>query len=386
MKKVRSTDARRHSTRTKNAVNRPPARWVLLVMMAGCGAPDEAANGGAVDPIGDAAIAGDLGPLADGMSDDGSDARSADATFGDQGAVDAGLVDARPPSGLPFIPGPPAGTFDCSAEPGAYRRRASSPMGCVLDTTCPTPLVVGHRGAGGQFSMVAPENSMAGLRAAALMGLDGVELDVRHTADDALVVLHDTTVDRTTFGVGRADEMTLDEVTALALRPEGHPDLTGDFSCERVPTLAEAFEFVRGRFFVDLDVKTDRVELVVDAIVAADLIDQVFFSTGDVERARAARLLEPRLRIQIRPDTVEAYAAAMARFDRPPEVVEIPPTQIDALAADIHANGQRVFVDVFGFDAQALVTGEPEYGSLYERGADILQSEFPHLVLQSLGR
>ena len=289
-------------------------------------------------------------------------------------------------SGLFFVPGPAPEAYDCRSGTMQYPRRAGSPWGCVGDSQCSSPLVVGHRGAGGQFSMVAPENSLAGLRAAVEMGLDGVELDVRHTSDDELVVIHDSTVDRTTFGSGSVAEMTLSTLQALPLKPIGHPDLRGDFSCERVPSLMEVFDFTRGRLFVDLDVKTERVELVVAAIVAADLLDQVYFSTKNVDQAVRARHLEPRLRIQIRPQTVEDYQDALSRFDRPPEVVEIPPTLLETLAPLIEANGLRVFVNVFGLDTRALSTREPSYREVFELGAHIVQSEFPHLVLSDLGR
>ena len=48
-------------------------------------------------------------------------------------------------------------------------------------------LVIAHRGA----SHDHPENTVAAFRAAAEMGADGVELDVRRTSDDRLVVVHD---------------------------------------------------------------------------------------------------------------------------------------------------------------------------------------------------
>ncbi len=349
----------------------------MVLMVWGCGeAGDDAAPGSSRPDAGSAVDA----ELVDFAVDAAPDAAA---------SVDGALHDAQStpePSGLPFIPGPPPATFDCTADAEDFPRRAGSPPDCVDDLGCTVPLVVGHRGAGGQFSMVAPENSMAALRAAALMGLDGVELDVRHTRDGGLVVIHDSTVDRTTFGAGRVDEMTVAEVTALSLRPEGHPDLRGDFSCERVPALTAVLDFVRGRFFVDLDVKTDRVDLVVAAVVAADALDHVYFSTGNIDHALRARALEPRLRVQIRPDTVDEYASAMARFERAPEVVEIPQGQLEAMAPVIARNGQRVFVNVFGLDTQTLVTGEPAYAPVYMAGAHILQSEFPHLVLTSLGR
>ena len=57
------------------------------------------------------------------------------------------------------------------------------------------PLVFGHRGA----SAVAPENTILAFARARELGADGVELDVRRTADDVLVVHHDPHVDG--FGV-----------------------------------------------------------------------------------------------------------------------------------------------------------------------------------------
>lgn len=54
----------------------------------------------------------------------------------------------------------------------------------------PRPLVVGHRGARARF----PENTLPALRHALEAGADGVEIDVRVTADDVLVLSHDATL------------------------------------------------------------------------------------------------------------------------------------------------------------------------------------------------
>ncbi len=53
--------------------------------------------------------------------------------------------------------------------------------------------VIGHRGWAGSF----PENSLEGVRAALALGVAGVEIDVRTTADGELVVVHDPTTGRT---------------------------------------------------------------------------------------------------------------------------------------------------------------------------------------------
>jgi glycerophosphoryl diester phosphodiesterase len=73
------------------------------------------------------------------------------------------------------------------------------------------PLVLGHRGA----SAAAPENTVAAFTRARELGADGVELDVRRTADGVLVVHHDADLE----GVGPIGQATLAEV-----RTE-HPDL-----------------------------------------------------------------------------------------------------------------------------------------------------------------
>jgi glycerophosphoryl diester phosphodiesterase len=64
-------------------------------------------------------------------------------------------------------------------------------------------LVIGHRGA----PLVAAENSLASFRAAMAAGADGVELDVRRTADGGTAVVHDAHLPdgRPVVTLGRAE-------------------------------------------------------------------------------------------------------------------------------------------------------------------------------------
>lgn len=82
------------------------------------------------------------------------------------------------------------------------------------------PIVIAHRGATAR----APENSLAALRAASEIGAGGVEIDVRATADGALVVHHDARL-----GDGVLADMPVAAVREIRL-PNG----------ERIATLAEA--------------------------------------------------------------------------------------------------------------------------------------------------
>lgn len=81
-----------------------------------------------------------------------------------------------------------------------------------------------HRG--GAFE--APENTLFAFREAMLRGADQLETDVAITADGEVVVIHDTTVDRTTDGEGAVADLTLAEVQALdaahCFEPGGYRD------------------------------------------------------------------------------------------------------------------------------------------------------------------
>ncbi|MEK6985384.1 MAG: glycerophosphodiester phosphodiesterase family protein [Candidatus Thermoplasmatota archaeon] len=78
-----------------------------------------------------------------------------------------------------------------------------------------------HRGLSSQKA----ENTLAAFRAAAEAGFPAVEMDLRCTADDEVVVLHDATVERTTGGKGRVDSLTSRALAALATRNGPVPQL-----------------------------------------------------------------------------------------------------------------------------------------------------------------
>jgi glycerophosphoryl diester phosphodiesterase len=103
------------------------------------------------------------------------------------------------------------------------------------------PLIIAHRG----DSAARPENTLSAFRQALAVSADMIELDVQLTRDGHVVVLHDATVNRTTDGTGNVREMTLADIKKL---DASFPTKFGtQFKGERVPTLAEALEVVRGK-------------------------------------------------------------------------------------------------------------------------------------------
>jgi glycerophosphoryl diester phosphodiesterase len=94
------------------------------------------------------------------------------------------------------------------------------------------PPVIGHRGA----AAYAPENTLAGLRKAKALGCRWAEFDVRLTADNLPVLLHDNRLERTTDGRGRVSALSL----AAVRRHDAGRWFHSSFAGERVPTLEEA--------------------------------------------------------------------------------------------------------------------------------------------------
>jgi len=72
-------------------------------------------------------------------------------------------------------------------------------------------MVIAHRGGVNLW----PENTIYAFERALELGVDVLEMDVRGTADNRLVLLHDETVNRTTDGEGRLRELSLAEVREL---------------------------------------------------------------------------------------------------------------------------------------------------------------------------
>jgi glycerophosphoryl diester phosphodiesterase len=106
--------------------------------------------------------------------------------------------------------------------------------------------VYAHRGA----SAVAPENTLAAFdRAAGVAGF--VELDVQRCRSGELVVVHDTTLDRTTdvetVFPDRPARAVGDFTLAELRRLDAGSWFSTEFAGERIPTLAEVLDFLRDR-------------------------------------------------------------------------------------------------------------------------------------------
>lgn len=100
----------------------------------------------------------------------------------------------------------------------------------------PRPLLLAHRG----DLTHAPENTLPSFIQAIQKGADGIELDAKLTVDGHVIVIHDSTVNRTTNGSGKVATFTLDEIRNLDAGAWFDEKFTGT----KVPLLEEVFESV----------------------------------------------------------------------------------------------------------------------------------------------
>lgn len=232
------------------------------------------------------------------------------------------------------------------------------------------PLVFGHRGA----SAAAPENTVEAFSKARALGADGVELDVRRSADGVLVVHHDAAV----LGFGLIAAATLAELRAA------RPDLA---------TLEDALDACRG-LVVNAEVKclpwepdadTDGsvMHATIDALRAyAEQVNEgmIIVSSFDIAAVDRARALAPEIATGWLTHGQEvAAAAAIAVAHGHPW---LNPDGVAALAAGAagigaaHAAG--VLVSVWTVDDPGAAR------ALAAAGADILITNVPDVVLDAV--
>lgn len=120
--------------------------------------------------------------------------------------------------------------------------------------------IYAHRGGIGPF----PENSLEMFRIALQEGADGIEIDVRKTRDNKMIVFHDPDGRRMTSSHHRVAGSTLDEVRTWKLK-HSKSEEDADYQVHRIPTLNEALEAFPNTVF-SIDIKDKGLEPVAETI------------------------------------------------------------------------------------------------------------------------
>ncbi len=153
--------------------------------------------------------------------------------------------------------------------------------------------ITAHRGA----SLEAPENTLAAFELAINEGADIIELDVRETKDHVIIVQHDETFERTIGDKRKVGDLTYDEICQLSAGKW----FGEEFKDEKVPTLEEAIDLIKGRADLNIELKPastdERLESEVVRIVNEKEIKKNCVVTSlNYNEIKKIKLLDPEIK------------------------------------------------------------------------------------------
>ena len=258
--------------------------------------------------------------------------------------------------------------FKTHAQVGPIRKE-------FLNPTSKNVLVASHRAVHHE----KPENSLPAIREAIRLGVDIIEIDVKVSKDGIPMLMHDGKVDRTTTGKGDLEAQTFEELRKLRLRSNGK------VTEETIPTLEEALRIAKGHILVDLDLKTDRIDNVIEVVKKVGGEDFVFFFDSDYEILSKVDAASKKFMLMPRAESKATADSALTRFK--PEVIHI---DSDFYTPDVTSlirdKGARVWINALGEPDMEIRKGNisETLKSLTNQGANIIQTDEPEKVIRGL--
>lgn len=229
------------------------------------------------------------------------------------------------------------------------------------------PLVISHRTHAGS----RPENSLEGITTALEAEVDGIELDVRASADGVPMLLHDATLERT-----HTDTRPLAALTSFQARALG------------VPTLAEALALVASHVawcFLCIEVKERGIgEAVAREVRAAHAEAWSWIWAFDPEVASECRAALPEVPVALNANAASVQAFRYASplelaVERGFAAISLDHRLVTrAVVDDAHARGLLVFT--------WTPNTPPDIESVLAAGVDAICSDHPDRVRTALIR
>jgi glycerophosphoryl diester phosphodiesterase len=230
-------------------------------------------------------------------------------------------------------------------------------------------VAISHRGE----HLVRPENTIPAFEEAIRVGADFIEVDVQTTADGALVLSHDGTVDRCTNGKGEVSKMTFEQIEAL----DAGIKRGAEFAGTKVPTFDQALDLARGKIGIYVDVKNASAKDLVAHIDGHGMTDHVVIYCR-LELARQILQLNPRLKVMPESRTVDNVHVLVEQLH--PMVIAFSAGDFtpEIIGAARQANA-LVYVDRMG-----ATDGPDGWQSAIDAGADGIQTDRPGPLVEFL--
>lgn len=253
--------------------------------------------------------------------------------------------------------------------------------------------VISHRGDWRN----TPENSIRAIQNCIDLGVNMVEIDIKKTKDNELILLHDKTLDRTTTGKGLPQDYTLAEIKQMRLR-----NGAGVATSHQIPTLEEAMIVAKGKIWVNIDKGYDYFDLVEKVLEKTGTTQQVLIKAGlpyqkvvAENKAVLDKLFFMPIIDMANPDAmtmVEEYIKNMQS-----KAFEVCFTQIDQALQNvldrIQKSGSKVWINTLwpslcaGLnDDRAVEENQQDsiWGKVIEMGASFIQTDRPKELVNYL--
>ena len=256
--------------------------------------------------------------------------------------------------------------------------------------------VIAHQGG----EELRPSNTMVAFDHAVEMGVDVLEMDLHSTADGVLVLIHDDSVDRTTDGTGKVNELTFAEIQQLDAGEYWTEDDGATYPYRgqgiTIPALEDVLQAYADWPMV-IEIKQTEpsvVEPFCDMLKEYGLTDQVLVASFYHEVSVEFREVCPGVATsmpqkEIMPLWILSFIGLEELYTPPGQAVQVPVTfelpvlgEVDVVTERFvkNAHKRNVHVDVWTIDDPA------EMERLIEMGVDGIITDRPDLMLGVLGR
>lgn len=229
--------------------------------------------------------------------------------------------------------------------------------------------IIAHRGA----SSIAPENTISAFSKAIELGAGYIELDLRFSLEDSIMVIHDETLDRTTNGSGNVNQFSYNQLKKLSA---GYPTkFDADFSNEKIPTLFEVLNLVKGKTKVCIDIKNSPEIPIIEQIEQMDMIQQVYLMSYNIEKLKRIKTLEPDIKTILIKNTLTTIDLEIAKTI---DAFGVSTSYVSPfyLIKKAHDKGLQFWVGIISDPAKAE--------SLINQNVDAIFTDYPQLMTMGL--
>lgn len=231
--------------------------------------------------------------------------------------------------------------------------------------------VIAHRGA----SAYAPENTFPAFELALKMGSCGIETDIHCTKDDVPVLIHDATVDRTTNGSGRVNDLTLEEIKKLDAGSWFSPEFSGT----QIPTLEEFLRAFGKKVHLVLEIKDKKAtKKTFDLVKDLGLLDDSTFISFNIDVLKEIADLEPNANVGFLTNYVDEELIKMIKSINIRQICPYAPSLTSSNVEMIRSYG--LDIRVWGVDTEDIME------RIVDLGIYTMTVNFPDKLIEVLRR